>query len=541
MPPPIKSKSKSKTKFYAVAIGRNGSKIYNTWDECKSQVIGHPNSKYKSFTSPQDATDYLTKYSNSDSTTNNDTSAITAATFATAAATSSFAFTPVSTTFTPRTPTPPVSQEKLKQLYELSQQTPKQIMTEIIRNVTTTTTNSKHNNNNATNKRRRINDDDDNDDNNITTATAAPHIDYDFYKDHDVMKKSAATLSSSSSSEAVVEGGGGVENADDDDDNHGPDDLLPSPSPPHKLWFHVMFDGGSRGNPNGHAGSGTHIITRRFYNDNNDNDNDEKKQKSKTKTTKDIIHRDKLNIRSYLGFGLLTNNQAEYNGLVIGLEQILKILKNDSFIRQQQQQQQQQQNSQSSSSSSRSQEDQKKQCRDITIIIQGDSDLIIKQMNGIYQCKSPKLKSYFQKSLKLLEEIKKEIVGPTTNTNNSKNSSKSKRRYQKDDYDIVFEHVYRDHNTIADGLANAAMDSKKSWMTTTSTPSSSSSAAITKTNTVKSTSTSSSSKKTTTKKKQTSRGSTKSKTATTITTVKPSKNNSNSNRNKSEPESGLEV
>ena len=161
-------------------------------------------------------------------------------------------------------------------------------------------------------------------------------------------------------------------------------------------------------------------------------------------------------------------------------------------------------------------------------------------MNGIYQCKSPKLKSYFQKSLKLLEEIKKEIIDPTTNTNNSY-SSKSKRRYQKDDYDIVFEHVYRDHNTIADGLANEAMDSKKSWMTTTSTPSSSSSAAITKTKTVKSTSTSSSSKKTTTKKKQTSRGSTKSKTATTITTVKPSKNNSNSNRNKSEPESGLEV
>ena len=30
---------------------------------------------------------------------------------------------------------------------------------------------------------------------------------------------------------------------------------------------------------------------------------------------------------------------------------------------------------------------------------------------------------------------------------------------------MTFEHVYREDNKIADGLANEAMDAKRSWMT----------------------------------------------------------------------------
>jgi ribonuclease HI len=435
-------KRKSSAKFYAVAIGRSGSGIYNNWNECESQVKGYPNAKYKSFKSQSDANEYIIKYSSGLSSSSSSSSAATTTT-ATTTASSEFAFACTA------------SHNKKLRINDDNVTTTTTTTTTIAEAVAALAAPAVSNNNNNSN-----------------------NVDYDFYKDHDVVSKSAAgvAVAVSSSSKTLEK-----EKAGDDQYQHQHSDSDLPYSPPHKLWFHVMFDGGSRGNPNGHAGSGTHIVTRRFYNNNNENNNnndnndDNEKKKSKKKS-KDIIHRDKLDIRSYLGFGLLTNNQAEYNGLVIGLEQILQILQNDS---------------------SKRQEESSKQ-RDVTIIIQGDSDLIIKQMNGLYQCKSPKLKSYFTKSLLLIQEIKKEI---------------GIKRYQKD-YDITFEHVYRDYNKIADGLANEAMDSKKSWMTT-STPSSTSSSEMA-TNMA-------------TKKKQ-SRGST---STSKSTAVKPS--------NSSKPEPGLEV
>ena len=36
-------------KYYAVRVGRQPG-IYSSWDECKAQVNGYPNAKYKSFT-----------------------------------------------------------------------------------------------------------------------------------------------------------------------------------------------------------------------------------------------------------------------------------------------------------------------------------------------------------------------------------------------------------------------------------------------------------------------------------------------------------
>lgn len=45
-------------KFYAVKIGRNKG-IFQTWDECKKQVDGFSNSKYKAFKTLEEAEEYL--------------------------------------------------------------------------------------------------------------------------------------------------------------------------------------------------------------------------------------------------------------------------------------------------------------------------------------------------------------------------------------------------------------------------------------------------------------------------------------------------
>jgi viroplasmin and RNaseH domain-containing protein len=47
-----------KKKYYGVKVGRI-SGIYQTWDECKKQVIGYPGALYKGFTSLQEAQEYV--------------------------------------------------------------------------------------------------------------------------------------------------------------------------------------------------------------------------------------------------------------------------------------------------------------------------------------------------------------------------------------------------------------------------------------------------------------------------------------------------
>lgn len=45
-------------KYYAVKVGRLPG-IYNSWDECKDFVIGHPNAQFKSFKTLKDAEEYM--------------------------------------------------------------------------------------------------------------------------------------------------------------------------------------------------------------------------------------------------------------------------------------------------------------------------------------------------------------------------------------------------------------------------------------------------------------------------------------------------
>lgn len=46
------------SKYYAVKIGRKPG-IYQTWDECQKQIHHFKNAKFKSFTSKDDAYNFL--------------------------------------------------------------------------------------------------------------------------------------------------------------------------------------------------------------------------------------------------------------------------------------------------------------------------------------------------------------------------------------------------------------------------------------------------------------------------------------------------
>ena len=54
--------AKSKTKkLYAVARGKNGPAIYDTWPECQKQTNGHQNARYKSFVTREECVDFIRK------------------------------------------------------------------------------------------------------------------------------------------------------------------------------------------------------------------------------------------------------------------------------------------------------------------------------------------------------------------------------------------------------------------------------------------------------------------------------------------------
>ena len=59
--------AKSKTKkLYAVARGKNGPAIYETWPECQKQTNGHSDARYKSFATREECVDFIRKNSQPD-------------------------------------------------------------------------------------------------------------------------------------------------------------------------------------------------------------------------------------------------------------------------------------------------------------------------------------------------------------------------------------------------------------------------------------------------------------------------------------------
>lgn len=133
----------------------------------------------------------------------------------------------------------------------------------------------------------------------------------------------------------------------------------------------MQTDGGSRGNP-GPAGAGVFI-----YNENNE-----------------IVR------KAHLFLGTMTNNEAEYQAVILGLETLKKVFG-------------------------------KEKLRNLDIVLQMDSELVCKQLRGEYQVKEEKLVPLFMKIW------------------NARVS---------DFPHISFEHIPREKNAEADKLANQAMD-----------------------------------------------------------------------------------
>jgi ribonuclease HI len=130
-----------------------------------------------------------------------------------------------------------------------------------------------------------------------------------------------------------------------------------------KAWV-VMVDGAARGNP-GPAGCGAVI-----YDENG------------------VVVQQ---LSQYLGH--TTNNVAEYEGLLMGLEAFLQLGRKH-------------------------------------IVVQSDSELLVRQLNGQYRVKDEKLKVLFERAMTLLRQF--------------------------DSYRIL--HVGRELNKLADRLANHGID-----------------------------------------------------------------------------------
>ena len=128
-------------------------------------------------------------------------------------------------------------------------------------------------------------------------------------------------------------------------------------------WL-VMVDGAARGNP-GQAGCGAAI-----YDENG------------------VVVKE---LSRYLGRA--TNNVAEYEGLLMGLEAVLDLGRKN-------------------------------------VIVQSDSELLVRQLNGQYRVRDEKLKVLFERVMALLRQF--------------------------DSYRII--HVRREFNKLADRLANQGID-----------------------------------------------------------------------------------
>lgn len=135
----------------------------------------------------------------------------------------------------------------------------------------------------------------------------------------------------------------------------------------------IYADGGSRGNP-GSAGIGVFIAN----------------EKGKM-------------IKEYSSFlGVKTNNEAEYEAVILGLQKIKSLLGKENI-----------------------------KSADIEVRI--DSELVVRQLGGIYKIENEKLAPLFLKIWNLKMDFGK----------------------------IIFKHIPREQNKEADRLANEAMDRNK--------------------------------------------------------------------------------
>lgn len=175
----------------------------------------------------------------------------------------------------------------------------------------------------------------------------------------------------------------------------------------------MFFDGGSRGNGRHKdpvAGSGA-LLDVSIANIGT---------QSPT-TTRKMIRKylDKKTVSS-----VLTNNVAEYYGLIVGLSAAKEYL--EEFV-----------------ADRNKDESAKGQNIKITLLVKGDSLLIINQVTGAFKCKDKNLIPIYKDVMRKINELNECGVK------------------------LDFKHVLREFNADADALANEAMNQKRSWTTTT--------------------------------------------------------------------------
>ncbi|MHB1769574.1 MAG: ribonuclease HI family protein [Minisyncoccota bacterium] len=136
------------------------------------------------------------------------------------------------------------------------------------------------------------------------------------------------------------------------------------------MHFTIHADGGARGNP-GPAGAGAMI--------------------------RDEFGNSVASVSQFLG--TRTNNFAEYEAVILALETLMKIIGT-------------------------------KNASDAIIEVKMDSELVVKQMKGIYKVKHPTMKAQYARLMRAAAAFK----------------------------NVSFAHVPRAQNSDADALANEAMD-----------------------------------------------------------------------------------
>jgi probable phosphoglycerate mutase len=149
----------------------------------------------------------------------------------------------------------------------------------------------------------------------------------------------------------------------------------------------IRFDGGSRGNP-GIGGAGAVIHCAWSLKGNEE------------------VYGKEVCLRKYLGHNV-TCNQAEYQGVIRGLEETVKLV--SGF------QEQYDVNN-------------REHCQ-VRLLIQGDSKLVINQLSGDWNCNSANMKPLLAKAQRLLSNL--DEVSMTV---------------------VTFAHIRRKYNAVADGM-----------------------------------------------------------------------------------------
>ncbi|MFM7853841.1 MAG: ribonuclease HI family protein [Flammeovirgaceae bacterium] len=180
-----------------------------------------------------------------------------------------------------------------------------------------------------------------------------------------------------------------------------------------EMTYFLFGDGGSRGNP-GPAASGFAIFKAEKEPTGNLNYSaDLEKLKQEV-----LALKSSGNLQKLLGKGVFlgntTNNQAEWQSLIFGLQAIFDLgkvdLDEDSLFDEEVQV--------------------KADSKAVQVVVFLDSELVVKQSKGIYKVKNPDLKIHYLKLKELEKKFKK----------------------------VAFIHIYREFNKEADGLVNETLD-----------------------------------------------------------------------------------